>query len=56
MTAMETLLVSIGTLFSQVVTWLGEVFTMIVSTPILLVFIGLTLVGVVVTFAKRLIK
>lgn len=55
-TPMETLLTSIGTLFTQVVAWLGEVFTMIVSTPILLIFIGLTLVGVVVSFAKRLIK
>lgn len=53
---MSALLTDIGSLFTSVISYLGDVFTMIVAQPILLIFIGLALVGTVVAFAKRLIR
>lgn len=51
-----TLLSSIGSIFTQAMTWAGEVGSTIVSTPILLMFVVIPLVGLGVGLFKRLLS
>lgn len=50
-TGMEAL----GTIFTQIMTWMGNLVTTIVSTPLLLIPVGVFCVGAVIGLAKRLI-
>lgn len=54
-TAMGTFLTTIGEVFTQSMTWVGNLATTVVSTPILLVPFGLVLVKKIVGIFKRLI-
>lgn len=54
---MSTILTAIGTFFTQVVTWAGQVVSMIVSNPLLLLFVaGFLVVGFVLGWVKRLFR
>ena len=50
------MLSSIGSIFTQAMTWAGEVGSTIVSTPILLMFVVIPLVGLGVGLFKRLLS
>lgn len=50
-TGMEAL----QTIFSQFMTWMGTLVNTIVSTPLLLIPVGVFCVGAVIGLAKRLI-
>lgn len=43
------------TVFSQLGTWVGELVTVIVNTPLLLIPVGIFCFGAVIGLAKRLI-
>lgn len=54
---MATILTSIGAVFTQVVTWAGEVLGLIASNPILLLLcVALVIVGFVVGWVSRLFR
>lgn len=56
-TTMETLLSSIGTFFTQSITWLGDVLETVVSEPALLIMvIAMPIVGFAVGLLSRLIR
>lgn len=50
-TGMEAL----ATIFTQIMTWMSSLVTTIVSTPLLLIPVGIFCVGAVIGLAKRLI-
>ena len=52
----NTGLESVGTVFSQLMTWIGSLVTTIVSTPLLLIPVGVFLAGAVIGLAYRLIR
>lgn len=52
---METGLASVGTVFTQVMTWVGDVGTTIVSTPLLLLPVGFYCAYKAVKLAKKFI-
>lgn len=52
-----TLLTSVGTVFTQVLTWAGKVGETVVGTPVLLLFcVGVPLCGLGVGFFTRLLR
>mgnify|MGYP000987504389 CR=1 FL=1 len=51
-----TIISAIGSLFSEAISWVGDVAEAITSNPILLVFAVLPLVGLGVGLFKRLIS
>jgi len=48
-------LTAVGTVFSQISTWVGQLVTTIVSTPLLLIPVGIMCFGAVIGLAGRLI-
>lgn len=46
---------SLQTIFTQLMTWLGDLVATIVSKPILLIPVGIFVVGAVIGLASRLI-
>ena len=52
----STLLTNVGTIFTNAMTWAGEVGETIVGTPILLMFVIIPLVGLGVGLFKRLLS
>ena len=46
---------SLQTIFTQLMTWLGDLVTTIVNKPILLLPVGIFVVGAVIGLASRLI-
>lgn len=53
---MEAILTDIGAVFTQAISWAGTVGTTIVSTPLLMVFVSIPLVGLGVGLFRRLIN
>lgn len=54
---LSTLLTSVGTVFTKVIGWAGEVGTTVVGTPVLLLFcVGVPLCGLGVGFFSRLLR
>lgn len=53
--AETTGLEALGTIFTQFMTWIGSLVTTIVSTPLLLLPVGIFCVGAVIGLANRLI-
>lgn len=54
---MATILADIGTFFTQIVTWAGQILTLIVGNPLLLLFVaGFLVVGFVLGWVSRLFK
>ncbi len=54
---MSTILTSIGTFFTQVITWAGEVLSLIVGNPLLLLFVaGFLVTGFVLGWVTRLFR
>ena len=47
---------NLGTVFTQVTTWLTNIVTTITSSPILLMGLGIFVVGAVIGLAYRLIR
>lgn len=48
-------LAALGTVFTQLMTWIGTVCTTISTTPLLLIPVGLFVAGGVIGLAKRFI-
>ena len=46
---------ALGTIFTQIMTWMGDLVTTIISKPILLIPVGIFVVGAVMGLASRLI-
>ena len=46
---------ALATIFTQIMTWMSSLVTTIVSTPLLLIPVGIFCVGAVIGLAKRLI-
>lgn len=46
---------SLGTVFSQIITWFGGMVTYIISQPILLIPVGIFVAGATIGLASRLI-
>lgn len=55
-TNISTLTTNVTSIFTQAIEWVGDVATTITSTPILLLFVVLPLVGLGVGLFKRLIN
>lgn len=53
---MTDILTNIGTFFTQVVTWAGEILDLMATNPILLISLGMLVVGFVVAWVSRLIR
>lgn len=51
----STGLEALGTIFTQVMTWVGSLVTTIASQPLLLLPVGIFVVGAVIGLAGRLI-
>lgn len=49
-------LTNLGTVFTQVTSWLSSIVTTITSSPILLVGLGIFVTGAVIGLAYRLIR
>lgn len=48
-------LTTLGTIFTQIMTWVGSLVTTIASQPLLLIPVGIFVVGAVIGLASRLI-
>lgn len=46
---------ALGTIFTQIMTWMGDLVNTIISKPILLIPVGIFVVGAVIGLASRLI-
>ena len=46
---------ALGTIFTQIMTWMGSLVNTITSKPILLIPVGIFVVGAVIGLASRLI-
>lgn len=56
-TTMETLLSTIGTFFTQVVSWMGDILDVIVSNPALvIVCLAMPIIGFAVGLLTRLFR
>lgn len=54
---MSELLTGIGTVFTQIVTWVGDIITLITSEPLLmLMVVALPICGVAIGYLRRLIS
>lgn len=52
---MDTILTSIGTFFTQVVNWVGDIIELIATEPLLLIMcVCMPIVGFIVSYATRL--
>lgn len=48
-------LTTLGTIFTQIMTWVGSLVTTIAGEPLLLIPVGIFVVGAVIGLASRLI-
>lgn len=48
-------LTTLGTIFTQIMTWVGSLVSTIASQPLLLIPVGIFVVGAVIGLASRLI-
>lgn len=55
-TAMESLLTTLGTVFTQVITWVGSIVTCVTGNPILLLTTGFLVVGGAIGIFGRLLS
>lgn len=55
-TVMEALLTAIGSVFTQIITWVGTVCETVVTTPLLQLGLAFVVIGFVVGIIKRLIS
>jgi len=55
METMSGFLDSIGTVFSQFITWIPTVFNLFMTTPILLLPLGVFVIGAIVGLFKRFV-
>lgn len=55
-TVMESLLTSIGSVFTQVISWVGTVCQTIITTPLLQFGLAFVVIGFVVGIIRRLIS
>ena len=46
---------ALGTIFTQIMSWMGDLVTTIANKPILLIPVGIFVVGAVIGLASRLI-
>ena len=53
--AIQTGMEALGTIFTQIMTWVGTLVTTIASQPLLLLPVGIFVVGAVIGLAGRLI-
>lgn len=51
-----TILADIGSIFTEAISWVGEVASKVVSSPILLIFVIIPLVGLGVGLFRRLLN
>lgn len=57
MEGLTTFLTDIGSFFSQVVTWCGDILDLIISNPLLMVMVaGMAIAGYVISYVTRLIR
>lgn len=47
---------NLGTLFTQITTWISSIVTTITSSPVLMLTLGIFVVGAVIGLAYRLIR
>lgn len=52
----STGLEAVSTIFTQIMSWMGDLVTTIVQTPLLLIPVGVFLAGAVIGLAYRLIR
>lgn len=50
---LDTLLTSVGTVFTSILSWLTDILTFVTSNPILLVFVLLVLARIVIRICRR---
>ena len=56
-TTMAEILTGIGTVFTQIVTWVGDIIALITGEPLLmLMVVALPICGVAIGYLKRLIQ
>lgn len=55
-TAADQGMTSLGTVFTQFMTWIGELYNIIVSHPILMLTLGIFCVGAAIGLIFRLIR
>lgn len=56
-TDMSTFLTTIGSFFTQVVTWMGELMTYVIASPALTILVlAMPIIGFVVGYLNRLIR
>jgi len=55
MEGVKTRLEALGTIFTQIMTWVGNLVTTIADQPLLLLPVGIFVVGAVIGLAGRLI-
>lgn len=56
-TTLADILTGIGTVFTQIVSWVGDIITLITSEPLLmLMVVALPICGVAIGYLKRLIQ
>ncbi len=54
-TVVETGMTALGTIFTQIMTWVGDLVSTIADEPLLLLPVGIFVVGAVIGLAGRLI-
>lgn len=52
---LNTLLTTIGTILTQVLTWMQSIFNAATTSPVVVLFLSFAIIGVVVGFAKKLL-
>lgn len=50
---MDALLTNVGTFFTQMITWLGQMLDLYEGEPILLVFVIVAIAGIVIRWLRR---
>lgn len=53
--SINTLLTTVGTILTQLLTWIQSVFTAAVASPVVVVFLSFAIIAVVIGFAKKLL-
>lgn len=51
--ALSEILTAVGTFFSAFVVWVGDVISFITANPILLIFVILSIAGIVIGMVRR---
>lgn len=53
---LSSILTDIGSVFTQIISWVGTVTTTIVSSPLLLIGVSIPIAGAGIGFFKRLLR